>query len=375
MFGDSSYITSYLKWAGFGIEKVVQTGANFGLDQVYGTPFLCKVGTGAMVSDGLAFGNMQMSNASFRLGSVEIGAHSYLGNNIFYPTGAKIGANVLIGTKTMVPIDGAVRENTGLLGSPCFEIPRSAARDTCLIGAIGDDERRALLRRKNRYNVVTMLAYLLRDWLLFYSASLFLFVALLYYPIYGAASLLAYGFAMFVFTAGLWILAEKMSLGFGKLEARVVSMYDPYFLFHERHWKLCVHTLMYLFNGTPMKNVMSRALGVKVGRRVFDDGANIYDKTLIEIGDEANLNLACVLQGHSLEEGVFKSGHVKIGAGSTIGCAAFVDYGVNIGNNAVLGPNAFLMKGETIPDDALWQGNPARSTRNRKSGGLDLRAA
>ena len=35
------------------------------------------------------------------------------------------GENVLLATRSMVPIDGPVREDVGLLGSPCFEIPRS----------------------------------------------------------------------------------------------------------------------------------------------------------------------------------------------------------------------------------------------------------
>ena len=51
-------------------------------------------------------------------------------------------------------------------------------------------------------------------------------------------------------------------------------------------------------------------LGVKVGRKVYDGGCVMTDRTLIEIGDYANLNEGGVLQGHSLEEGVFKSDHV-----------------------------------------------------------------
>ena len=34
----------------------------------------------------------------------------------------------------MIPIDGPVRENVGLLGSPAFEIPRMVNRDKELIG-------------------------------------------------------------------------------------------------------------------------------------------------------------------------------------------------------------------------------------------------
>ena len=33
-------------------------------------------------------------------------------------------------------------------------------------------------------------------------------------------------------------LLERASLGFRRLEPRMVTIYDPYFWFHERHWKL-----------------------------------------------------------------------------------------------------------------------------------------
>ena len=59
-----------------------------------------------------------------------IGAHSFLGNNIAYPSQGRTGDNCLLATKVMIPLDGQVREGVGLLGSPCFEIPRSVERDS-----------------------------------------------------------------------------------------------------------------------------------------------------------------------------------------------------------------------------------------------------
>ncbi len=112
----------------------MQTGSNFGLDQRHDIPYLCEIGTGTMVSDGLSMINAPMSSSSFRLGKVKIGDHNYLGNNIYYPADGKTGANCLLGTKVMIPIDGPVRENVGLLGSPCFEIPRAVERDKTIGG-------------------------------------------------------------------------------------------------------------------------------------------------------------------------------------------------------------------------------------------------
>jgi hypothetical protein len=51
-----------------------------------------------------------------------------------------------------------------------------------------------------------------------------------------------------------------------------------------------------------------RLLGVKIGRRVFDDGCTIVERTLVSVG-----NAGSALQCHSLEDGVFKSDHFETG--------------------------------------------------------------
>jgi non-ribosomal peptide synthetase-like protein len=334
LFGDSSYIVNYLGWVGHRLNRVVQTGANFGLDQRHDNPFLCDVGSGTMVSDGLTMTNVAMSSSSFKFSKVKIGDHSYLGNNIRYPAASKARANCLLGTKVMVHIDGPMRENIGLLGSPCFEIPRSVERDKMF--AMDESTRQRRLGAKNRSNLLTMAGFLLGNWLCFFVLLLSELVAESYFHLRGALAIFAYGAFASLFTI-LWFgLVERASLGFKRLTPQLVSMYDEHFWHYERHWKFCGSPLPFLFKGTPFRNLISRLLGVKVGRKVFDDGCRLHDKTLIEIGDLTNLNEGCVIQGHSLEERVFKSDYVKIGSGCSIGTAAFVHYGVIMGDNVVL---------------------------------------
>jgi hypothetical protein len=43
-----------------------------------------------------------------------------------------------------------------------------------------------------------------------------------------------------------------------------------------------------------------------------------------------------------------------------VGVAAFVHYGVTVGDGAVIDADAFLMKGEEVEPAARWVGNPAR---------------
>ena len=64
--------------------------------------------------------------------------------------GARTGVNVLLGTKVMIPIDGPVRENVGLLGSPCFEIPRAVEPDRSLPATSDASLRKARIRRQEQ---------------------------------------------------------------------------------------------------------------------------------------------------------------------------------------------------------------------------------
>ncbi len=193
LFGDSSFIVHYMRFIGWNLNKVEQTGSNFGTNQWHDNPFLCEVGSGTMVSDGLSMINMHMSSSSFRLCNTRIGAYNYLGNDIHYPPDGRTGANCLLGTKVMIPVDGPVRENIGLLGSPSFEIPRIVDRDRNLKAALSTETRREKLRHKNVHNLVTAFLFLLGRWTFFFFALLVAHMATLNYQDYGVFSLFAAG--------------------------------------------------------------------------------------------------------------------------------------------------------------------------------------
>ena len=168
---------------------------------------------------------------------------------------------------------------------------------------------------------------------------------------------------MMVILIPYYVFVDWTSLGFHRLQPQYCSIYDGYFWKHERYWKIGMsisNFLLAMLNGTPFKNLVWRALGVRVGKKLFDDGGSIPEKTLVTIGDYCTLNDHCVLQAHSLEDGVFKSGHIFIGDGCTIGANCYVHYGVYMDNNVNLEPDSFLMKGERPEAQTSWHGNPAK---------------
>src|SRR5262249_35988517 len=150
----------------------------------------------------------------FRLSRTAIGERNYLGNDIHYPPQGRTGANVLLGTKVMIPVDGPVRENVGLLGSPCFEIPRVVSRDAQVLAALSEGERCGRLAAKNRYNLATALMFLAVRWGFVFATVLVSHLALINYQNLGILALAAAGAFLTVFSVAFFALIERASLGF-----------------------------------------------------------------------------------------------------------------------------------------------------------------
>ena len=365
MFGDSIFIEPYLRWVGWKLGLGVETGSNFGSEQGQDNPFLCSVGANTVASDSLWLGNLTMSSRAFRLGQCRVGDNNFLGTMVYVPPGARTGDNVMFATKVMAPIDGPVRENVGLLGSPAFEIPRASARDLDMLAAIGSKERARRLARKTWFNLASICGLVASRWLtVFLAVYVFGWTAAVYGVNNVPAMIVAAG-ALFVLIVAAFIVIERASIGFGRLTPEMATVYDSAFWRVERYWKLSDNLLTSAFAGTPMRNAVMRLLGVKVGKRVFDDGCILSERTLVEIGDEANLNEESIVQAHSLEEGVFKSDIVRIGADASVGVGCLVHYGVTMGEQTHLNSNSFLMKGEITPVGSRWRGNPARLVHQR----------
>jgi non-ribosomal peptide synthetase-like protein len=361
LFGDSSAVVYYLRALGYRLTPVQQTGSNFGMAVKHEVPTLASVGTGTLVSDGLSFINAEFSATSFRVLPTAIGKRNFVGNGVTYPAGARVGDDCLIATKAMVPIAGPVREGVGLLGSPCFEIPRTVSRDHRFDHLATGPERRRRLAAKNRYNAATIGWYLLVRWFYLFGLAL---LALLAAGADGRSDMLSTAsmlVADLAFTVGYWVLVDRAVTGFRRLRPQYCSIYQPAFWRHERFWKVPATAYIHLFSGTPYMGLIWRLLGVRTGRRLFDDGCHIVERSMVSVGSDATLNVSTTVQGHSLEDGAFKSGPITIGARATLGTGSFVHYGAVIGDAAIIDTDSFVMKGEHIPPRSRWQGNPAAS--------------
>ncbi|MGY1630360.1 Pls/PosA family non-ribosomal peptide synthetase [Geodermatophilus sp. SYSU D01186] len=362
--GDTSAVVHYLRLLGYRMPDVEQTGSNFGASLHHENPYLVSVGRGTQVSDSVSFLDADFSSTSFRLTPVSVGARSFVGNSVAFPPGHRVGADCLVGNKTLVPLDGAVREGVGLVGSPPFEIPRSIDRDSRFDRFLHGEAFRRGLAGKNRHNLATIGLFLLVRWCLYLLLTVLVMVAWGLHARFGVAALAGLLLASFLLTLLYDLGSERLLVGRRRLRPTVCSIYQPYFWWHERHWKLqsADHTLPIL-DGTPFKPLAWRFLGVRTGRRLFDDGCSLPERSLVTLGDDVVLNAGTVVQCHSMEDGTFRSDATRLGDRCTLGVSGYVHYGVTIGDDAVVGPDSFVMKGTTVPPGTRWSGNPAAETR------------
>ena len=157
-----------------------------------------------------------------------------------------------------------------------------------------------------------------------------------------------------------FILIERASLGFRSLKPEIVTVYDPAFWRVERYWKLSDSPHTTLFNGTPMRNVIRACAASRSASGCSTTGASCRSARWSRSATRPTSTKSSIVQSHSLEEGVFKSDVVRIGAGASIGIGCLVHYGVTMGDDTHLDADSFLMKGEITPVGSRWRGNPAK---------------
>jgi non-ribosomal peptide synthetase-like protein len=361
LFGDSSYMVHFLSWVGYRLYPVVQTGSNFGCEVATSNPALTRVGRGTMIADGLNIINDEISSTSFRVSQATIGPNNFFGNYVTYPSGGRTADNCLLAIKAMVPIDGKIREGVGLLGSPPFEIPRSVERDSRYDHLRTGEALRRGLAAKNRFNLRTIGIFLFTRWVGIFLITVIDVAAFEFFYGVFAHTVMAALVALSVVVATVYYaLVERCLEAISPPPPPICSIYDPRFWWIERVWKLHPIHFMHIFDGTPFKGMIWRLIGVRIGKRLFDDGVYISEPTLTTIGDDCVFNYLSMIQCDSQEDGTYKSGRATLGAGCTLGVSTFVHYGVTMGDGSVLTADSFLMKGEDVPAGARWGGNPAR---------------
>jgi non-ribosomal peptide synthetase-like protein len=156
-----------------------------------------------------------------------------------------------------------------------------------------------------------------------------------------------------------WALLGRVRPGTHALWSCWCSRWD----FNYTAWHHWAEGPLSALEGTLLMNAYLRALGVKVGRGVViaDAFALVVDPDMLTLEDGATVY--CLFQAHTFEDRVLKLDRVRIGAGASVGGAAVLLYGADIGDSAHVAAHSVVMKGERLRPHGAYAGHPTRPVR------------
>ncbi len=325
---------------------------------------LLKIGNGSFIADAVTLGEADVRGQQLILEETVIGNSSFVGNSALIPQGYDLPDNILIGVLSTPPSAEQLRQDGpgDYFGSPAISLPRRQGsgnfpKELTLYPTPG----KRLLR-----SVIELIRILLPETVVFMCSVLFIAYAhdlikngitytVLYVPFY---YLFFIGIPCFLMT----VLLKWLVVGKYKSEQQPMWTY--------RVWRseaitttyeaLAIPYFLEYLKGTPWLPIVLRLLGVKTGRRVWMNTADITEFDMVSIGDDTALNDDCGPQTHLFEDRVMKVGSVKIGKRCTVGARSIILYDSEMGDDVQLDGLSLVMKGERLPDGTLWEGSPVK---------------
>ncbi|MCX5688253.1 MAG: DUF418 domain-containing protein, partial [Planctomycetota bacterium] len=154
-----------------------------------------------------------------------------------------------------------------------------------------------------------------------------------------------------------WVLLARAAAGQHALWSCWCSRWDFLYVV----WQFYALRALSALEGTLFLAWYLRAMGVRVGRRVVlgPGMAQVADPDMIIIEDDATVSAN--YQAHSFEDRVLKLAPTVVRRGATVGEAAVIFYGSDIGEEAWVTPASVVMKNERVAPGAIACGCPVQA--------------
>lgn len=359
VLADSLFYPFLLRMLGAKIGKKVEMGEAPQL-----IPDFLTVAKGGFAASGVALAWPSVYKGYVTYGPVSIGENAFIGNVSLLPQGTHIGEGGLLGCMTMPPANNqAAQAFSYWLGSPPMFLPTRE-----MIGGFPDDVTYNPSKRLFFLRVAVELFRIILP----STCTLILISTLFYalgYLLQNTSHMTTFLLVPFIecginIAIVLGLIALKWIL-VGRIKPSIKPLWDLFI------WKNDIREFSYgyyinphltdLILGTPFIAVLYRAMGAKIGKRVFINTEGFAEFDLINIGDDVCINRDTLIQTHLYEDRIFKLGALKIENGCNVGVGSMVLYNTIMEPNSSLGSFSLLMKGETLPANTCWEGSPAQS--------------
>ncbi|MCT9090158.1 amino acid adenylation domain-containing protein [Streptomyces sp. ASQP_92] len=332
-----------------------RVGRRAEISTVLPLPSLLTVEDGAFLADDTLVAPFELRGGRLRLGTASVGRKAFVGNSGIVGPDRRVPDGALIGVLCDAPAHS--EPGSSWLGRPALPLPRVAA--TVDPGRTFDPPRRLVLARAGVELcrvVPVMCSVLLAQAVLIGEQSALNRGGLAFAALAGTGLLVvAAAVAGLVATAAKWVLVGRFTAGEHPLWSSFVWRNELYDTFVE---SLAVPWMAGSFTGTPVLNWWMRSLGAHIGRGVWLETYWLPETDLITVGDGASVNRGCVLQTHLFHDRIMRLDTVRLGEGASLGPHSIALPGTDVGARASVGAASLVMRGESVPPDTRWAGNP-----------------
>lgn len=115
-----------------------------------------------------------------------------------------------------------------------------------------------------------------------------------------------------------------------------------------------------VFRATPLWTLYLRFNGARIGHGVYVNSLEVMDHNLLEFADGVVIGAASHLSGHTVENGLVKTGVVHLGRNVTIGVGSVIGIDVVVGADAQVGALSLVPKHSRLSRAAIYAGIPVR---------------
>ena len=324
-------------------------------------PELVTIGEESFLADGCLIGGKRLYRGCFQLAENHIGSRSFIGNGAMLPVGATVGNNCLVGVLSL-PESSETHgssDNLEWLGSPPFRLPFRKKMG-------GFDESTTFRPTWKLYLLrctIDALRILTPYYIALFSLAVFA-TAVAFgsarFPLWAVLALAPFVAAATVAFSLLQVVTIKQVI-MGTHRPVVKPLWSTYVWLNElvngAHETVALALLEPML-GTPFACWYLRAMGCKIGKRVFIETELFSEFDLVEIDDNAALNAGSVMQNHLFEDRIMKSSYLKVGRHCSVGNLSVVLYDTEMKQGSSIGPLSLLMKGDTVEEGTRWIGIP-----------------
>ncbi|MCR6489955.1 amino acid adenylation domain-containing protein [Amycolatopsis sp. OK19-0408] len=332
-----------------------KVGRNVEASTVLALPKMTKVDSGAFLADDTMVATYELGHGWLHVAPARIGKQAFLGNSGMTAPGRSVPKRGLVGVLSSTPLKA--KKGSSYLGMPPLPVRRAVGEaDTSrtYTPALHLKAARALVELCRIIPVMCGVALTVSvAFGLLWVASAYGFgVALL---LAGPALLAAGIVAALTATVLKWLLVGKFREVDHPLWSSFVWRNELADTFVEA---LAVPWLIGSVGGTPLLSAWLRTMGVKIGRGVWLETYWLPEADLVELGDGATINRGCVVQTHLFHDRIMSMSRVALGEGATLGPHGIVLPGAGIGARTTVGPGSLVTRGDEVPADTRWLGNP-----------------